>query len=508
MSKTNSINNKSLKVLMVTAETRPFASVGGQGSVVCYLSKALRSAGIDARIFMPKFGFIDEEKFPSQYIYKRLKVPTGMQDSSEKTSLTCNIKMYNKDQETPTYFLENMEYYELRSNIYGYADDHIRWALLARGALEFLAKSSKKEFFGNFVPDIIHCHDWHSALTADFLKKDYKSQKVLLDLMSIFTIHNLKFQGVLDHKNSSEVNFDDGRSQVPNFFSDRLKHLNFMKRGILHSDLVTTVSKTYSKEILTPDYGEGLDRLLLEVRSKVTGILNGIDYSSYNPQSDTKIPYNFSINTLENRAKNKTALQKEFGLSQNPNIPLLAFSGRLDDQKGIDLIISVLPVLLKDFSLQFVQVGGGSSYFAEKFLELKKLYPENIGLHPFPNFDLPRLVFAGSDIILMPSKFEPCGLVQVEAMRYGCVPVVRETGGLADTVLDFNPETGKGNGFVFKNYDKYSFFAQIIRALETFRYKKVWRKIVENAMSADFSWENSAKEYVKLYEQVLEKPRQ
>jgi len=498
--------SKKLKVLMVTAETRPFASVGGQGSVVSYLSKALRELGVDARIFTPKFGFIDEKKYPSEYIYKGLKVPTSHK-ADAKRFLVCNVKYYNQGNQVPVYFLENMEYYELRSNVYGYSDDHIRWAMLSRGVLEYLKKTCDKETKNSFVPDIIHCHDWHTALTPNYLETSFKDDDCLNKISTIYTIHNLKFQGMGDLKNSSEMNLDDGKGPVAPFFTERLKHLNFMKRGIIHSDLITTVSKTYSREMLTPEYGENLDRLLMEVRSKLTGVVNGIDYEAFNPKTDQKIVSNYAVDSLEKRLPNKLALQKEFGLKQDANIPIVSYEGRLDDQKGIDLLVDVLHFVLRDFNIQFVQVGGGSPHYAQKLQELKEKFPEKVGIHPFPNFDLPRLLFSGSDIILMPSKFEPCGLVQVEAMRYGCIPVVRATGGLADTVENYNPETGRGTGFVFSDYNKYSFFAQVVRALETLRYKTVWKKIMQNAMKKDYSWTNSAKEYVELYKQALDNPR-
>ncbi|MBU1104491.1 glycogen synthase [Candidatus Parcubacteria bacterium] len=498
--------SKKLKVLMVTAETRPFSSVGGQGVVVSYLSKALREMGVDARIFTPKFGFIDEKKYPSEYVYKGLKVPTSHK-SDAKRFLVCNVKYYNPQGEVPVYFLENMEYYELRSNVYDYSDDHIRWALLSRAALEYISKTCQKQTEDSFVPDIIHCHDWHTALVPNYLESSFKDEKFLNKISTVFTIHNLKFQGMVDLRNASEMNLDDGRGSVAPFFTNRLKHLNFMKRGIIHSDLITTVSKTYSREMLTPEYGEGLNRLLTEVRSKLTGVVNGIDYEAFDPKTDSKIVSNYDYKSLEKRRPNKLALQKEFGLKQNANIPVVAYEGRLDDQKGIDLLLDVLNYLLRDFEIQFVQVGGGASHYTKKLQELKEKFPEKVGIHPYPNFVLPRLIFSGADIILMPSKFEPCGLVQVEAMRYGCIPVVRATGGLADTVENYNPETGQGTGFVFSDYNKYSFFAQVIRALETFRYKEVWEKIMQNAMKKDFSWKNSAGEYVGLYKQAIENPR-
>ncbi|MFH1565925.1 MAG: glycogen/starch synthase [bacterium] len=483
------------KVLIVGAEVSPYASVGGQARVLAYLSKALRELGVDARVFMPKFGFIDEKEYKMEMVFKGLAVPTGHVKKGPK-ELICNVKLHNLRGGVPTYFLENMEYYEKRANVYGYSDDPIRWALLSRGVLEFLRKSE-------WVPDVIHSNDWHTGLIPNFLKTVFEDDKKLLNIASIFTIHNLSFQGNFDPKNVSEMDFDDGRSVISAFFNKRLKMQNFMRRGIIYADAVNTVSETYSREILTPECGEGLDNLLLELRSKLFGIVNGINYSEFNPQTDKFLHKNYNTSSLRNRVQNKLALQKEFGLEENADIPVLAYEGRLDSQKGLDLIFAVLWPLLRDFGVQFVQVGGGSGHYVDILKKLKAKFPEKVGIHPLPNFTLPRLIFSGADIMLMPSKFEPCGIVQLEAMRYGCIPIVRATGGLGDTVKDFNPDTKEGNGFVFKKYDKWQFFAQVIRALETYRHKDIWKKLQINAMKSDFSWENSAVKYLKLYEKGI-----
>ena len=479
------------KVLIIGAEVSPYASVGGQARVLTYLSKALMELGVDVRVFMPKFGFIDEKEYKTEMVYKNLAVPTGHVKNGPK-DLVCNVKVSKIKNHAPTYFLENMEYYEKRTNVYGYSDDPIRWALLSRGVLEFLRKS-------NWVPDVIHANDWHTGLVPNFLKTVYEEDKILSKITSVFTIHNLSFQGNFDHKNVSEMDFDDGRSVVSAFFNKRLKMQNFMKRGIIYADAVNTVSETYSREILTPACGEGLDTLLMELRSKLFGIVNGIDYSEFDPKTDKLLAKNYDTSTLKSRCENKIALQKEFGLKEDESIPVLAYEGRLDSQKGLDLVFAILWPLLRDFDIQFVQVGGGSGHYVEVLKKLKAVFPEKVGIHPMPNFTLPRLIFSGADMILMPSKFEPCGIVQLEAMRYGCVPIVRATGGLGDTVSDFNPDTKEGAGFVFKNYDKWQFFAQVVRALETYRHKDVWRKVQLNAMKSDFSWENSAKKYLDFY---------
>jgi len=490
MAKNNSIS----KVLIVGAEVSPYASVGGQARVLAYLSKALRELGVDARVFMPKFGFIDKKEYKMEMVQKNLAVPTGHVKKGPK-ELMCNVKEHKLKNHAPTYFLENMEYYEKRDNVYGYSDDPDRWALLSRGVLEFLRKS-------DWVPDVIHTNDWHTGLIPNFLKTVYEEDEKLSKITSVFTIHNLSFQGNFDHKNVSEMDYDDGKSVVSAFFNKRLKMQNFMKRGIIYADAVSTVSETYSREMLTPEYGEGLDNLLMELRSKLFGIVNGIDYAEFNPQTDKFLAKNYSTSSLRNRAQNKIALQKEFGLLEDSDIPVLAYEGRLDSQKGLDLIFAILWPLLRDFDVQFVQVGGGSGHYVEILKKLKLAFPKKVGIHPVPNFTLPRLIFSGADMMLMPSKFEPCGIVQLEAMRYGCIPIVRATGGLGDTVINFDPDTNNGNGFVFKNYDKWQFFAQVVRALETYRHKNVWKRLQMNAMKSDFSWENSAVKYLKFYEKA------
>ena len=482
------------KILFVGSESYPYAAVGGFASVVGYLSRALVHIGHDVRVFIPKFGFIDEDKYKIEMVYEGLKVPTGEDSPSY---LICNVKSA-KEASTGviTYFLENQEYYEKRANVYGYSDDPTRWALLSRGALEFI----KTEVF---VPDVVHFNDWHTGIVANYLKTLYKTDPILSKMATVFTIHNLQYQGMFDHKHVSETNFDDGKSDIASFFSPTLDHQNFMKRGILYSDAVNTVSRTYSKEILTPEFGEGLEKLLLEVKGKLFGIVNGLDYIEFNPATDNLIEKNYDINTLELRTENKVALQKEFDLPVSERTLLLGFVGRLDYMKGVDLIIRTLRKALKEYDIQFVQVGGGDGGLTEQLDELKKDFPDKVGIHPYPNFTLPRLVFSGSDCILYPSRFEPCGIVQIEAMRYGSVPIVRKVGGLADTVENFDSQTGKGNGLMFAEFDEFLLFGQIVRAVEIFKNKKLWTKLQKNGMRTDFSWEHSAKEYEKLYGRAI-----
>jgi starch synthase len=332
------------------------------------------------------------------------------------------------------------------------------------------------------------------------MKTVYKKDPLVSKISTIFTIHNLAFQGTFDHKHVSELEFDDGKSHIASLFSHRLITQNFMRRGILYADAVNTVSKAYSKEILTPEYGEGLDKLLLELRGKLFGIINGLDYKSFDPATDTLIEKNYDIKTVENRVNNKRALQKEFDIAINPEAFVIGFVGRLDFMKGVDMLVKVLHHVLKNHdNIQFVQVGGGDWGLSEHLQELREEYPDKVGIHPYSNFTLPRLIFAGSDSIVYPSRFEPCGIVQIEAMRYGSVPIVRDVGGLSDTVDHFDTVTQKGNGFKFTDFDEYSLYGQIVRANEVFKNKPVWAKLQNSAMKADFSWDYSAGEYEKLY---------
>jgi starch synthase len=487
---------KPLKVLFVAAEVHPYATIGGLGMVIFSLSRALKELGVDVKIFMPKYGSIDEKEYLMKQVLQGLKVPTGEKEG-EKQFLICNVKQHIPSKpDVPVYFLENMEYYEKRSNVYGYSDDPTRFTLLCRGALEFLCQS-------DWVPDVIHCSDWHTGSLPNYLKTVYKDDPVLNKIKTVFSIHNLSHQGVFDHRFVSELDFDDGKSQIALFFSEKLAKQNFMKRGIIYSDVVNTVSETYSREIMTEEYGEKLDDLLKEVRTKVFGILNGIDYQEINPTTDELIPVNFSVSDLNKRVQNKIHLQKEFNLDPSTEIPLLGMVCRLSGQKGIDLLMPILEALISEFGIQFVVVGNSEGGYRTFFEELQKKFPKNIGCHLMFDLALGRHVFTGSDIFLVPSRFEPCGITQMEAMRYGAIPVVRKTGGLADTVENFDPQENKGNGFVFEKFDSYALFGAIVRALETYKYKRIWRNLMKRAMKADFSWEVSAKKYLKLYQRAF-----
>lgn len=488
---------KPLKILFVAAEAAPYASIGGLGQVVYFLSRALRKMGHDARVIIPKYAHIDEKTYQMDVVRSGLKVLPGGRDDP----IICNVKLHrsHKPFDAPTYFLENMEYYEKRANVYGYIDDHVRFAVFSKGVLSFLKES-------DWVPDVINCADWQTGHVANYLRTTYKNDPKLGKIATVFSIHNLHFQGMFDHRFVSELEYDDGKSPIAPFFaenSEPLRTQNFMKRGILYSDIVNTVSENHAREILTPEYGEKLEHLLGEVRTKLYGVLNGLDYKEFNPATDKIIYANYSVRNIDERVKNKQALQREFNLPEDPEIPVLGMVGRLDEQKGFDILIPILYSILAEYDLQMVIVGGGDGRYHSSLVDLQRKFPKKLATHLMPNFTLPRHVFAGADIFLIPSKFEPFGITAIEAMRYGSVPVVRRTGGLADTVQNYDPRLEEGNGFVFNNYDQLSLYGAIVRAFEVYKIPQAWRGLIRRAMRTDFSWDTSARRYEDLYDKAV-----
>jgi len=485
---------RELKILFVAPEAAPFAKVGGLGEVMFALPRALRKLGHDARIMLPRYASVDPQKYTLTKIKDGLRVPSG----GDAEPLICNVYEYKGGEESaPAYFLENQEYYEKRANVYGYADDPIRWVLLSRGVLEFLKTSE-------WVPDVIAANDWQTGFLPNLIHTEYKDHPVIDRIATVFIIHNIHHQGMFDHRFVSEMNYDAGQSPIGDIFNERLLWLNGMRRGIMHSDVIVTVSPTYAKEILTKDYGEGMEELLQERWTRLYGILNGIDYERLNPATDPYIPARFDADSPEKRIKNKLALQERFGLKRSKNTFLAGIVSRMDQQKGFDLITEISHPLFREIDMQLVVLGTGENRYRLFFKELISNYPKRVGGHF--DFDpvLPRLIFSGSDIILIPSLFEPCGLTQMEAMRYGAVPVARKTGGLSDTIENFNPEESSGDGFLFEAADPWALFAAIVRARETYRYPKIWNGLVHRAMTKDLSWANSAARYADVFLKAIE----
>lgn len=490
----NKTNGQALKILFVASEAAPFVKVGGLGEVMNSLPRALRKLGHDARVLTPKYATIDVEKFPLETELNNIKVESG--DRDPFGILVSNVLRFKGEDGGINYFLENMEYYEKRANVYGYSDDTIRWVLLSKSALEFIKKSEWK-------PDLIVASDWQAGFIPNLVHTDYKDDPILSKIPVVFSIHNLKFQGMFDPRFTSEMDYDAGQAPISDFFDPRTNKLSGMRRGIMYADVINTVSPTYAREILTEEFGEGLDKLLNERKSRLFGILNGINMESLNPETDKDLTVNYSAKSIERRAENQVTLQKQFGLPSDKNAFVIGMVSRIDNQKGFDLVTQMMGPLMENINFQFIIVGEGDAGYRTYFENLKEKYPDRIGTHFAYDARLPRLIFGGADAVLIPSKYEPCGLVQMEAMRYGCIPIVRKVGGLADSVDDFTPEKEEGTGFVFEKYDPFSLTIAIIRASELYRQKKEWEKLIKRAMAKDFSWERSAQEYIKLFEMAL-----
>lgn len=492
MSSMRSTKNKKLKILFVCPEVAPYVKVGGLADVGWALPRALKNIGNDIKVFTPKFGYIDEKLYTFEMVLEGLKVPF------EDGEIICNVKKGVLPDNLEVYLLENQEYYELRANVYGYADDARRFALLSKAAIEFVKAI-------NWYPDVIHANDWLSGLVPNYLKTEYKEDKKLQKCASVFTIHNLKVQGTFDRRALSFIDRDDGIRPIPEFNSDAMLNVNGIIRGVIYSDMVNTVSERYAKEILTADFGEGIDKLLTELRDKIVGIRNGVDYDVQSPIIDKDIYYNYDENSLSKKVLNKLAYQKEFDLEENPDIPLVGFVGRFDEQKGLALLHDTIEPLLKNINFQFTMVGGGDSYWQNYFDELIKKFPGKVGGYTMLNVPFAQKLYAASDIFIYPSKFEPCGIAQVVAMKYGSVPIVRETGGLADTVKNYDTKSRMGTGFVFKDFNEIAFISQLVRALELYNHKEEWHALMLRCMKQDFSWQNSAMRYQDLYIKALER---
>lgn len=472
-----------MKVLFVAAEAYPFIKTGGLGDVAYALPKALRKMGIDARVIIPKYSSIPSSFRNCMESVASFTVSVGWREKY------CGLQNLTYD-EIPYYFIDNQDYFE-RPEIYGCYDDGERFSFFSKAIIESI------KYMGDFVPDIIHCNDWHCGIVPTLLKDNYNLDEMYDNIKSIFTIHNLKYQGVFPKEILGDLlNLDEGY-----FTEDALRfydNISFMKGGIVFSDAVTTVSETYAKEIQTPFYGEGLDGLLRNSSEKLYGIVNGIDYELYDPKIDKKIFYNFDSNSLKQKVKNKLRLQQELSFTVNENIPLIGIVTRLVNQKGLDLVVEKLQELLS-LPIQIALLGNGDDYYEDVFQYYASIYPSRISTNIIFDEKLAQKIYAASDIFLMPSLFEPCGIGQLIALKYGSIPIVRETGGLKDTIIPYNQYTSNGNGFSFTNYNSDELMDAINKALNLYKDKDSWNKLVINAMTSNNSWENSAKNYINLY---------
>jgi len=480
-----------VKILFVASECTPIVKVGGLGDVIGSLPKALRELGVDVRICLPKYQIIDEKKYHFQLVASKIKVKEELvniyQGFLPESLPHSEISLLRGD--VPVYLLENEKYFGengVYQGLFGF-----------KGIQRFLFFSQAVlEIFSTFKwsPQVIHCHEWHTAIVAALLK--CKMQNAKCKIKSLLTIHNLASQGkwnpqeIFSFLNLNGNEIDSLRKR------DKDGDLNILQQGILNADLINTVSENYSKEILTKEYGEGLENSLFERKKDLYGILNGIDEKRFNPETNSGLKVNYSYRNLERKIENKIYLQEILNFEKNPKIPLFGFISRLTSQKGIDLITEIIPELIK-MGCQLVILGVGSPDYEKKLLELSQKYPKNISAQIKFDPVLAQKIYGGADIFLMPSKFEPCGLGQMIAMHYGTIPIARKTGGLADTIED-----GK-TGFLFEEYAVKPFLETVKKTLNLYQNKKEWQKLMRAAMKKDFSWALSAKEYLKLYKKLL-----
>ena len=471
-----------MKILFCSSEVVPFAASGGLGDVAGSLPKSLNAEGQDVRVILPLYGKIKEKYSEDLKFIDSFNVSLGWRNQY------CGL--FTMEQNGVTYYLLDNEFYFNRPNLYGYGDDGERFAFYSKAILESMLHM-------DFEPDIIHANDWQSALVTLYINVYYRHIQKFQKIKTVFTIHNIAYQGQYGYNMIADTL---GLPQEWAHHAEYNGDTNFMKAAIENADKVTTVSPTYAQEILDPWFAHGLDPILREKQHKLWGILNGIDYESYNPKTDKIIVKNFHADAfIKNKAVCKKELRSLFNLEEDGS-PIISMVTRLVGHKGVDIIVQAMQGLI-DKGYQVVVLGTGESQYEEFFRDLAARYPGRVGVEIAFIPALSRKIYAGSDMFLMPSKSEPCGLSQMIALRYGTVPIVRETGGLKDSVKD--SQDGVGNGFTFANYSADELYGACMRAYEGYQDTKGWRVLVKRAMQSDCSWKNSAKEYIRMYEDTM-----
>ena len=479
-----------MKVLLAASEAVPFIKTGGLADVMGALPAKLRREGVETALVIPKYAQVAEK-----YGGRMEQVWQGTVDLAWRRQYV-GVEKITLEDGVPVFFIDN-EYYFKREGLYGFFDDGERFAYFCRAVLTMLPKIG-------FQPDIIHCNDWHTGLMGVFLKEDFYHDPFYQHMKIIYTIHNLKYQGIYPPSIMRDIIglpqelFDNGNLECDGC-------VNYMKSGMVYADYITTVSKTYAQEITYPYFGEHLDGYIRTARDRITGIINGLDEDAYNPATDTHIAATYTADTFPARKHiNKEALQRELGLPVNRNIPVVAMVSRLVEDKGLDLVTCIMDELIEE-DIQLVIVGTGDWAYEDAFRNLARRYPTKVSANILFNEGLAHQVYAAADIFMMPSRYEPCGLSQLIALKYGAVPVVRETGGLKDTVIPFDKYTNQGNGLTFMNFNAHELLFTVKRALSYYADSAVWEHLVRNAMESDYGWDRSAQAYADLYHTVLDR---
>jgi starch synthase len=468
----------------VGSEATPFSKTGGLADVLGSLPKELVALGMDARVVLPKHMWTKEKFNDRLEPVTQFRVPVA--DKMEYAGIETTMQ-----DGVPFYFVDNEYYFGYRNTLYGHYDDGERYGYFNNAVLMMLDALS-------WYPDIIHCNDWQSGLIPYLLNKKYRKNKNYASIQTVLTIHNIAYQGRFSKELLPYLNVEYGNElEFDNV-------INFLKCGIVSADFVTTVSPTYAEEILHDYFGYGMQHVLRQRPDRLQGIVNGIDYDTFHPKTDSKLDYNYSLyNYLKGKSTNKETLREYYQLERNDR-PMIGMVSRLTEAKGFDLVMEVIDDLVARGDIQFVLLGSGDGYIEDFFNNLRLRHPEQVGVYIGYSDEMARKIYAGVDMFLMPSRFEPCGLAQLISLAYGTIPIVRKTGGLRDTVEIYNKYTGEGTGFGFENYDKDDMLFAINNALEVYGDQTSWKALVRRGMEQDFSWLESAKQYIELYRHIKE----
>lgn len=494
------MSSKKYKILFVSSEVVPFVKTGGLADVSAALPQMLAEMGHEVRIVVPKYGAVDERKFKIHEVVRLKDILIRIGERDVVFSLkSCFLP--GQKVRVQIYFLDNHEYFGSRNSLYidpmtgkDYPDNDERFILLAHSVIELISKLG-------WIPDVIHCNDWQCGLIPAYLKTIYKDDPQFSQFKTLFTIHNIAYQGEFPKASFKKLGLPEELNSEKGILNKG--KINFMKSGLIFADVINTVSETYANEIRTDDnYSAGLKNVLAKRKNDLYGIVNGIDTRIWNPEKDKLLPKKYSAKNIDSKALNKKELTEKFGFTYDEKIPVIGVVSRLYDSKGVDLISDALPSLMK-LNVQMVLLGTGDKKYHALFEKTAKKYSDRFACYLGFNDELAHLIEGGADIFLMPSMHEPCGLNQMYSLMYGTVPIVRETGGLADTVKAYNGKNSDSNGFMFKKYDTEEMVREIKRALKIFQDKDEWTKIIKNGMKSDFSWNSSAKKYVELYKTVV-----
>ncbi|MCL2351102.1 MAG: glycogen synthase [Firmicutes bacterium] len=481
VAKTGGSGDGRLRILIVSPEVNPYSKSGGLGDVAGSLPKALRERGVDARVVLPRYYGVNKDNLRGLKYIDSFLIHLSWRKQS------ASVYSFDGEGGVPVYLIEN-DYYFGRDGMYGYNDDYERFAFFSKAAVEFLSMA-------DFRPDVIHFNDWQTGLGPVYLRDVYKGFTFYKDMKSLFTIHNLRYQGVFGREILWSVDLNDG--YFTNGALEFYGKVSYMKGGIAYSDAVSTVSETYAREISGGLFDYGMAGLLRSRGDRMFGITNGIDAAKNDPAADPRIFERFSAEAPEGKKVNKARLQEQLGLPAR-DVPMIAIISRLVDQKGLDLVAVAMDELIgKD--VQLAVLGTGDGRYENLFRHYAWRAPDKVSANIFFSDELAQRLYAASDMFLMPSLFEPCGLGQLFAMRYGSVPIVRMTGGLADTVANYDPATGRGTGFVFRDYDARGMMWAVNEALKLYGDRDEWARLVKNCMESDFSWDKSAERYIELY---------